>query len=166
MTLQDYIVRYAIFFLVASTVTLLIEPLIMWWARRYTIVDKPDWRKVHQDSIAGAGGLVFLPTLILCFILALYLWPVFWREKYLGLVLAAFIITLCGLWDDIFGMRAVPKLFCQIFSGSILFFSGYRFTNISVPFARKVIDLGMMDYFLTILAIAAIINAINMIFYL
>lgn len=163
VTLHDYIVRYAIVFGVAAGVTYALEPLIMLWGRHFGIVDKPEWRRPHEGIVVRAGGLAFFPAFMVCLALALWRWPVFWQDRYLGFAAAAFVITLTGLWDDIYGMRPIIKLLCQFVAAGILFSSGYRFGLVSVPFINVVIDLGPADFVLTVLAIAAVINAINMI---
>jgi UDP-GlcNAc:undecaprenyl-phosphate GlcNAc-1-phosphate transferase len=163
VTAQDYIVRYAAVFATAAGVTYALEPLVILWANRFGIADRPDWRRSHEGTVARAGGVAFFPALMACMVLTLWCWPVFWRDRYLGLAVAALIITLTGLWDDVHGMRPVVKLLCQFLSAAVLFHSGYRFGRVSVPFVNIVVDLGAADLFLTVFAIAAIINAINMI---
>ncbi len=162
MTPQDYLSRYAILFATAFGVAFVLEPLVIKWAHAFGIVDKPGWRRVHQGTVARAGGLVFLPTVLVCFVVALYLWPVLWRERYLGFALGALLITLTGIWDDIYGMRPIIKLLCQLLTGALLFGAGYRMTNVSLPFYSAVVELGLADFFVTIVCIAAIVNAINM----
>lgn len=157
-----YIVRYGTIFLVAFAVSVILEPFVMALAKRLGIVDKPDWRKLHKGGVARAGGLVFFPSLVIGFIVALYFWPVLWRDRYFGLVLAAFIISLTGVWDDVFGMRGAAKFTCQCMAGAVLYNAGYQLNQVSIPLTRKVVELGAFDFVIVVVGTAAIINCINM----
>ena len=79
------------------------------------------------------------------------------------LAIAASLIGVTGVWDDIRGMKALPKLLCQLSAGAVMYRFGYRLDTISLPFLPGAYDLGPLDLFITILGIAAIINCINMI---
>jgi len=162
MTPHDYILRYATVFATAFGVSFFLEPIIVRWAHAFGVVDKPDWRKTHEGPVPCVGGLVFFPALLAGLVVALALWPVLWRDRYFGLAAAALIITVAGIWDDIYGMRPVIKLLCQLLAGAILFGVGYRLGNVSIPFVGTPIELGVLDFFITVVGIAAIINAINM----
>jgi UDP-GlcNAc:undecaprenyl-phosphate/decaprenyl-phosphate GlcNAc-1-phosphate transferase len=98
----------------------------------------------------------------LCLMVILAIWPVFWQDRYFGLLVAALVITLTGIVDDIYGMKASAKLVCQLGAGAVLYGWGYRLERISVPLTNAVVDLGGFDFVLTVLGVAAIINAINM----
>jgi len=163
MLTDNYIMRFAALFGCAFGVTFLLEPLVIRWARRFAIIDSTNWRKVHTNAMVRAGGFVFFPSLIVALIVVLWIWPALWRERYLWLVTAALVVTLTGIWDDIFGMRAPPKLALQFLAATILYAGGYQLHSVSVPFTNVILNLGVMDLFVTIIAVAAIINAINMI---
>jgi len=108
------------------------------------------------------GGVVFYPCLAAGLGIVYWLWPAYWHTKYLGLLAAVGVIGAAGIVDDTRGMRAPMKLFCQLGAGTILFLSGYRLGMVSIPFTNAIRELHTTDYFFTVLAVAAIINAVNM----
>ncbi len=162
MSWQDHFLPFLAIFGAGFAVVLLLEPLVLRFALRRGLVDPPSWRKVHTGSIPRIGGVVFLPALALCAALMHLLWPRYCQPHYVGLLLGLFAISLAGLWDDLAEIRALTKLACQILAGAILFWGGYRFQAVMNPWNFRVIELGFVDLFLTVFAVAAVINAINM----
>ncbi len=162
MTKLEWMGRCAALFSAGLLSALLLEPLVIFWARKLGVMDIPNWRKIHENSVGRAGGLVFFPCLIIGCVMVLALWPVFWHPQYFGLMAAMGLVTLAGLWDDVYDLRASIKLLVQLGAGTILFFSGYRLDRVFLPFFSGSVDLGYLDPFITILAVATIINAVNM----
>ncbi|MFO7973724.1 MAG: MraY family glycosyltransferase [Candidatus Hydrogenedentota bacterium] len=138
------------------------EPLIIRFALRWGLVDPPDWRKVHSGTVPRLGGIAFLPALLITASIFDLFWPEYCQPHYWGLLGALCIISLVGLWDDLRDIPALVKLGFQFLAGAILFWAGYRFQAIMHPLSYKVIQLGYIDFFMTLFAVAAIINAINM----
>ncbi|MBI4558006.1 MAG: undecaprenyl/decaprenyl-phosphate alpha-N-acetylglucosaminyl 1-phosphate transferase [Candidatus Hydrogenedentes bacterium] len=161
MTAQ-FLSRYGVAMAMGCLLALVLEPLVLWWARHFGIIDKPNWRKIHTGTVARAGGVVFLPALVIALGVTLSLWPVFWRERYVGLISGALIVTLAGLWDDIYGMRPAIKLGCQFLAGAALFAFGYQMQEIGIPWVSNVVEVGPLSFLITVVGTAAIINAINM----
>jgi UDP-GlcNAc:undecaprenyl-phosphate GlcNAc-1-phosphate transferase len=156
------IIQLALLFAGSFAVALVLEPAVMRWATAFGVRDEPGWRKVHTRPKPSAGGLVFFLCLMISVMAVLEFWPVLWREQYWGLVGAALALTLAGVWDDVFGMRAALKLVCQFFAGGLLYAAGYRLDNLGIPFTGVVVELGPFDFVVTVLAVAAVVNAINM----
>ena len=95
---------------------LYITPIVMDAAITYDIVDRPDGNlKQHQRPVAYLGGIAiylsFLATLALTFD--------FSREV-LGLLLAATIVILLGIIDDLKPLGPKVKLFGQIIAVFVL----------------------------------------------
>jgi len=162
MDWQEHIVPFGTTFGVSFVVVAVVEPLIIHFALRRGLVDPPDWRKVHTGTIPRLGGIAFLPALLISASLIHFFWPEYCKPQYYGLVGALSIISLVGLWDDLRDIRAPVKLAFQFLGGAVLFWAGYRFQAIMHPWSYKVVQLGYIDFFMTLLAVAAIINAINM----
>jgi UDP-GlcNAc:undecaprenyl-phosphate/decaprenyl-phosphate GlcNAc-1-phosphate transferase len=149
-------------FVLAAVICLLLTRLTILWSRFFGIMDEPDWRKVHKKPVSRAGGLAFYPAFLAGLALVIYCWPELWRDRYTGLAAAALLIVLTGLLDDIFGMKAIIKLSCQFIAGATLYFSGYQLHMVSLPFTESVFNPGVGDFLLTVVLVAAIINAVNM----
>jgi UDP-GlcNAc:undecaprenyl-phosphate GlcNAc-1-phosphate transferase len=162
MTWQEHILPFLTVFAAAFGVVTVLEPLVIRFALKRGLVDPPDWRKVHTGTVPRMGGIAFLPALLVCAALMHFIWPEYCLPRYWGLLGGLFFISMAGLWDDLRDMRALIKLACQLLAGAILFGAGYRFQAIMNPFNFQIIELGYVDFFITIFAVAAIINAINM----
>lgn len=162
MSSWECLIRLAILSAMVCASALVLEPLVIRWAARLGVVDMPDSRRVHEKRVPRAGGMIFFPCLVLGCVAVLLWWPVFWRDRYLGLLTALWLITIVGIWDDVRGMRASLKLLFQAAAGAVLFFSGYRLEHVSVPFTNAIVQLGFFDLIVTVVGVAAIINAVNM----
>ena len=150
-------------FLTGLVLCFLMERGVISWVRRRGIAAEPNWRTVHRYPVAQLGGLAFLPTLAIGFALVFFLYPRLWHSRYAGLLAAACLIVPAGVWDDLRDMRASHKLAAQLLAGAVLYASGYRVGRFSIPFVNVVpIELGIADFFITVVGIAAIINAVNM----
>ncbi len=162
MSWREHIVPFMTIFGAGFAVVLLLEPLVLRFALKRGLVDPPDWRKVHTGSVPRIGGVVFLPALLACAVIMHCVWPQYCQPHYWGLLAALLAISLAGLWDDLRDIRALTKLACQFLGGAVLFWGGYRFQAVMNPLNFQVVELGFADFFLTVLGVAAVINAINM----
>ena len=142
---------YSLIFILALCTCLYITPIVMEAAIKYDIVDRPDGNlKQHQQPVAYLGGIAiylsFLATLALTFD--------FSREV-LGLLLAATIVILLGIIDDLKPLGPKVKLLGQIIAIFVLIKCGIYIQIAFIP------DwLGMIMSFLWMLAV---INAFNII---
>jgi UDP-GlcNAc:undecaprenyl-phosphate/decaprenyl-phosphate GlcNAc-1-phosphate transferase len=162
MQIEEHIPRLAALFCLSGLFVTAVEPLVIRWAWRFGVLDTPDWRRVHQGRVARAGGLVFFPALAVGLAAVLVFWPVYWRPQYAGLLAALLVISLAGVRDDLNGMKPLHKLGVQLLAGVILFVSGYRVGDLGLPFTELVVDIAVLDFFVTVIGVAAIINAVNM----
>ncbi len=146
-------------FIVLSIVLSLISmPIIIHFCNKHSLYDYQDARKVHSGNISRLGGV----GIVFAFIVSTALFLVFTTQlsitKSLPLLLAAFIIFLFGLLDDILTLSAWLKLIVQLAATSLVTFNGYRFTQIfgwvlPVP----------LSYLLTFGWVLGVINAYNLI---
>ena len=121
MTFQDYALPYGALFAVAFGLTLILEPFSIRLAKRWGITDEANSRSVHSGAVPGAGGLVFYPALFVGLAVTFALWRNdFWTDRYFGLAIAASIIGVTGVWDDLRGLKAFPKLLCQLGAGGVM----------------------------------------------
>jgi UDP-GlcNAc:undecaprenyl-phosphate GlcNAc-1-phosphate transferase len=107
---------YIFIFMLSLCSCLYITPIVIEAAITYDIVDKPDGNlKTHQRPVAYLGGIAiylsFLATLALTFD--------FSREV-LGLLLAATIVILLGIIDDLKPLGPKVKMFGQIIAIFVL----------------------------------------------
>lgn len=143
--------KYALTFVVALLLALWATPLTRNAALRYNIVDTPDGRlKDHTEPTPYLGGIVvyisFLLTLSITF---------GFNEKILGITLAGSILVIVGLFDDMQAVTPGVKFLGQLIAIIVLIKSGIRIELIALP--------EWLNIPLTILWIAGVINAVNII---
>ncbi|MCD6386028.1 undecaprenyl/decaprenyl-phosphate alpha-N-acetylglucosaminyl 1-phosphate transferase [Candidatus Sumerlaeota bacterium] len=128
------------------------------------IFDIPDERKIHTHKVPCIGGLsiFIISVLVLSLFVRLYPSGFIFRQQILGLILGSTIITILGVWDDVRGSGAGLKLSIQGLVGILMYWTGFRFEQISLPLAGTV-KLGILGLVLTIIWFCLIINAINLI---
>ncbi len=143
--------KYLLTFLLSFGVASWATPLARNAALRYNIVDRPDRRlKDHHDAVPYLGGIVvyisFLLTLSFTF---------GFNEKILGITLAGSVLVIVGLFDDMRAVTPEVKFLGQLIAILVLIKSGIRLELVALP--------DWLNVPLTVLWIAGIINAINII---
>jgi UDP-GlcNAc:undecaprenyl-phosphate GlcNAc-1-phosphate transferase len=144
-------VLYFFIFMLAFSSCLYITPIVISAALTYDIVDRPDGNlKQHQRPVAYLGGMAvylsFLATLALTFD--------FSREV-LGLLLAATIVILLGIIDDLKPLGPKIKLVGQIIAVFVLIKCGIHIKIAVVP--------DWLCMLMTVVWMLAVINAFNII---
>ena len=131
------------------------------------IYDLPDTRKIHSKAVPRLGGVAFIPSMLIAFIIALLviateehlisfnLWSIFF---FISLTL----IFLTGTIDDIIGLTPSWKFLVEIIVACLLPLSGLYINNL-----HGILGIHEIPYFagflLTILVVVFINNAINLI---
>ena len=144
-------------------------PQILNFCKQKNLYDIPNARKVHKNAIPRLGGISFMPSMLLAFLLALMVMDKMTGKEHVEISLwtCTFFISLVliygvGLVDDLIGLGAKSKFVVQIAAATLLPFSGlyindlYGFLGIhEIPFWAGAL--------LTIFLIVFIDNAINLI---
>lgn len=156
-------------FIVSAACGFCTIPVIMRYCKRHRLYDLPNERKVHQHAIPRLGGISFLPSMLISFLLCVTVLDsvVHHREVTMSLWSVMFFISLLiiyvvGILDDLIGLPPMTKFIAQIIAASLLPLSslwindGYGFLGIhDIP-----AWLGMP---LTVFIVVLIDNAINLI---
>ena len=139
--------------------------LVLRFARKRSLFDQIDERKVHTEQIPRLGGVGFISAYMLVILLLTVL--DFWEEPAnlsFGMVLAAMVLVLVfGIRDDLKPLRARYKLGIQVLAALLIVVAGYGFRSLSFPKLGYTLILGFWRYPLTIIWIVGIINALNLI---
>ena len=156
--------KYPIVFFVAFATTLFLTPIVRRCAIFAGVVDKPSPGRINKKEIPRAGGIAVVIGFFSSIVFALFFVNYFnmavkidgqwWLTYFLG----AFFILMIGLVDDIWDMKPVIKLLCQICVAMIMYFSGVKFSGVmgvQIPAA--------LEFVLTIGWFLGIINAFNLI---
>jgi UDP-GlcNAc:undecaprenyl-phosphate GlcNAc-1-phosphate transferase len=161
--IYEYLITFGLAFIVAFSAT----PVIIKLAYKIGAVDIPkDDRRMHTRPIPLMGGLAMIIGFIvsLGFDLITTTNLLVADRKLLGLLTGIAIITLLGVLDDIYTLKARYKLAFQLAAAiSVVLISGSRITILSNPFGSSpYIELSpFISYPLTIFWIVGITNAIN-----
>ena len=56
--------KYLLIYLISTLLALIITPLIIYIARKFNVMDRPDVRRVHNKPVPRIGGIaIFIPTM-------------------------------------------------------------------------------------------------------
>lgn len=140
-------------FTLAIVLSLAITPA----AIKLCILDKPNYRKIHDKSIPKGGGIgIFIPVLLLVLVNILFFKDCVALDhlKYFTIWLVTLILMITGIIDDKLELGSTIKLIVQIIVVLATLLSGIRFHIFRMEF---------LDLMLTGCWIIGIINAVNLI---
>ncbi|MBL7959763.1 undecaprenyl/decaprenyl-phosphate alpha-N-acetylglucosaminyl 1-phosphate transferase [bacterium] len=158
-------IAFIIVFVAGLGISFFLTPYIKDRLIERGFLDKPDARKVHTRAIPRLGGVAIYIGFFVSLIIAYFGYPRFFEERemnILGLLVASTFIVIVGAVDDIYNIRPWIKLAAQIASAIILIIFGFNIEAISNPFGGA-IELGALNYPLTVLWVIGVINAINLV---
>ncbi|MBF0779043.1 glycosyltransferase family 4 protein [Streptococcus cuniculi] len=166
-----FALQYIIVIVLTMMVSVIATPLVRFLALRIGAVDNPNARRINKVPMPTAGGLAifvafFLATMCFLPFVVIHISPRgTYFEYILPLVFASGIIILTGLIDDIKELRPLPKMVGMLVAAAIIwFFTEFRFDNFKIPFGGPMLHFpAWLSFFLTILWIVAITNAVNLI---
>lgn len=140
--------------LVCVFCVLLLRPL----AFQGGLLDRPGGRKKHEGDVPLVGGLAIAITVGTG--AALFMST---QGYYRALLGGLFVLSLVGMMDDLRGIAPVPKLACQIFAAILMTSWGSMYlTSLGDIFGHREIELFNWGIPLTLFAVVAVINAMNM----
>lgn len=144
-------VRWVFVLIIAFLLSFLMTPFCIALGFRWGVLDVPSARKIHNKPIPRMGGMAIFLSVIFSVGRNLQ----FSREL-TGLVIAAGLVFLVGLWDDSRGLAAGKRIFAQIVAALILVASG-----VHVTFIPKIPGEMFLETLITVIWMVGITNAIN-----
>lgn len=138
-------------------ISLILTPIIKRysiWAEAYA---KENNRTVHHGIISRIGGIaIFLAFITMA--------PFFLQvdQTIKGIVLGGSIMFFTGLVDDLIDIKPPVKLFFEVVAALVLIVNGVSVDAIHLPFGL-VIDHPIFSFIFTLIWVAGITNAINLI---
>ncbi len=158
---------FFVILVLSSVGTFLLTPFVRRLAFRWGAIDVPNDRKVHREPMPRLGGLAvyggfWLPWAGLFFVAnrVTEIMKNFGKLS-LALALAATVMLVLGVIDDIRGVSARKKLLVQILVATGLYFGGFRIQSISNPFGETIV-LGWFGLPISVAWIVTLTNAINL----
>ncbi len=146
-------------FITPLILSVVFTPIIKKIAIKINAVDHPNARKVHTKVMPRLGGLaIFLSATI-----GLIIFAKETSEPLVWMIAGSIIIVIAGIIDDITPLSPKTKLIFQIVAAFIVVYGGVRIQFINVPLSDYVIHLGNWSWFISILWIVGISNALNLI---
>lgn len=166
-----YYISFAVAAFVVSVICgFVVIPQILNFCMKRKLYDIPTERKVHHNAVPRLGGMAFLPSMLLAFIVSVFvLGSITGHESNITIglwscmfLVSLFIIYAVGIVDDVIGLGPKTKFVAQIVAASLLPISNlyindlYGFLGItSIPF--------WVGAPLTVFVIVFIDNAMNLI---
>lgn len=158
---------YLFLFVLSLGMSLLFTYIVMQFARKKKIFAKPVGRSVHSKPVPYLGGLAIYASFILTLIFACFLDPSIrsvFSFKFQGLLIAASIVVMLGMIDDLRPIEPQLKLFGQSLAAIVLYMYGFRIEVLSHPFSSHVIHFPMViGLLITFAWFLGVMNAINLI---
>lgn len=160
-------------FLASATLSGMLIPRILSRSMRKKRFDTPDYRKMHKGYASRLGGVSFLPEALFSISLVVGFYfltqandfftfnPIPW-PRWLFLILAAAVIYVTGVVDDLKGLSYRVKLVTLFLAGVCVFLSGIRFNTLGGLLWLKALPL-WLDAVLTILFVIGVVVAMNLI---
>ncbi len=145
-------------------ISALLLPVAIKWGEKHGLVDIPGQHKRHKRPVPVLGGVVLFGSVWVTVGITLVAFPslpgtIF--DSLFYVFLAALIILLVGLSDDLSPLPAWVKLLAQIAAGLTLYIGGIRVELLSTPYGS--VDVGWLSMFITVGWVVVLTNAINLI---
>jgi len=158
---------YLIVLAVAVAVTAAATPVVRRLAERFGAVVAPDERRVHLRPTATLGGLAMFLGFLAGMAAASRLGqfdPVFeGTSEPVGIILAATIIFLVGMIDDLREVSAPAKVAGQVLAGGVLSLLGVTMLYFRIPFGDFLALSPDLAPLITVLWVIGMANAVNLI---
>lgn len=160
-------IPYLVVFGVSAGVTFAATPLVRRLSLRFGWIDHPSDRKVHPKPTPTLGGLAIFLGIVVALIVARVL-PALaglyeTTSELDAAVLAMVVIVVVGVIDDVRGLSALGKLAGQVLAAGLLVLAGVQLLYFYFP-GQGVLSLSPdLAVPLTVLWIAGMVNAVNLI---
>lgn len=158
-------------FVLALLVSLLLTRIAIPLGRLAGIMDKPDGvRKLHDHPVPRVGGValyfaIIIPSIVLIlFLRQIPVAAILADNMYLLIMCGAGagLIMLLGLFDDIFDLKPIIKVFAQIIVAVIMYLSGFKIIAVINPLDGGNIFLGFLELPATVLWFLVCMNIVNL----
>jgi UDP-GlcNAc:undecaprenyl-phosphate GlcNAc-1-phosphate transferase len=139
-------------FLTAMVGSAILTPLAMRIARHLGLIDRPASHKFHRHPTPYLGGLAVAGSVLVIVVASSFSQSRIPMEA-LAIVLGGAAVSAIGLVDDWLTIRPLPRLAVQSLAAVGLWMVGIRLGPT---------DIMLLDLLVTILAVVAITNAVNL----
>ena len=141
---------------ISFAISLILVPIFIRLAKKFGFVDYPNYRKVHTVPMPYLGRVAILVSFT---IVTLFSQPA--EMEYKPIIIGAAILCFVGLVDDKYDLKPMVKFIGQLVAIGVPIYYGIIIDTIT-PFGIE-INFGVLSVLVTVIWMAAIINAINLI---
>ncbi|MEX2346732.1 MAG: hypothetical protein WD604_14010 [Balneolaceae bacterium] len=163
------IIQYVLAFIIPVIIALVATPLVIKLAVKIGATDQPGGRKIHKTKTPRLGGLAVFISLFLSIAIVYLVFPELFagiepHTKQIAVIAFSLIsIFLLGFWDDLKSLKPGIKFGVQFLTAALVYYAGFRISNITNPLDVGLLDTGMLDFPITLFWIVGITNAFNLI---
>ncbi|MEV7974334.1 MraY family glycosyltransferase [Cellulomonas sp. NPDC089187] len=154
---------YVLLLLIAAASTYLLTPLARWCALRWGAITAVRSRDVHTIPTPRLGGLAMLVGMLVALAFATqmrFLSDVFINPNpVIGVVIAAVMVCLLGVADDIWDLDWMTKLVGQVLAALVMASQGVQLYQL--PIGGVVLGSDRIWLVLTVLTVVIAMNAVN-----
>ncbi|HUK12860.1 MAG TPA: MraY family glycosyltransferase [Thermoanaerobaculaceae bacterium] len=152
---------------VAALLTMLVLPLVARIAVHLRALDVPGGRRDHERATPRLGGMAIACGVVLgAGAATVTAWGAIGVRlrggELAALVVAAAMVFLVGLVDDLIGLSVSTKFIAEFAAACIVVGAGWRFSLLGVP-GGHAIALGSLGPVVTVLWLVGVTNAINLV---
>ncbi len=148
-------------FVLAAVATWRFIPTVRAFALKVGWADPPSPRRLNRTPLPNAGGLAIYGGVLVALVLAFLLRPnvlVDVQLQVFAIMLGGAVLVLTGFVDDQFGLPPLFRLGVQVLTALLLYATGIR---IEAAFGSPIDPA--LSFFLTVLWIVGVTNAMNLI---
>ena len=145
--------------LIAFFISYIITPFIARLGKKQNLVDKPGYRKIHNDAIPNLGGIVIFFGFLFS---ALFFVP--FQKEIQVLIAGSIIILLLGIIDDITDLKPLNKFFIQMIPALLFIIFHSNVINQFIWQKLSFLNIGgYLLYPILLFWIVGVTNSINLI---
>ncbi|WP_105114437.1 glycosyltransferase family 4 protein [Streptococcus suis] len=169
--MMPFALKYIMVIISTMVVAAIATPLVRFLSFKVGAVDNPNARRINKVPMPSAGGLAIFIAFALAALVFLpgIVTHVHYHGTYLHyvlpLILSSLIIVITGYIDDVKELGPAPKMFGIVLAATLIwFFTEFHFDSFKIPFGGPLLIFPTwLSFFLTVLWIVAITNAVNLI---
>ncbi|TLY29677.1 MAG: hypothetical protein E6K56_07935 [Ignavibacteria bacterium] len=163
------VLRVILTFGIPLVLSLIATPLVIKLAGRVGAIDEPDERKIHTRPMPRLGGVgiyaSLLPALVILYPINPFLHSISRLQTHQAILLIGSLMFMLavGIWDDIRPIKAGRKFLAQALAATTVYVAGVHISSVTNILGSNLLDLGILDFPVTVLWIVGVTNAFNLI---
>ena len=143
----------------AFLLSMILVPLNIWMAQKFSLVDTPNSRSMHKKVIPSSGGIGF----VLAVFISLLLFERGHFFDYYYVYLSIVVVWIAGILDDIYNVQPRIKLVFIFVASLLLYQHDFAIYQLGTYFGYHLVLPVFLVFPFTLFAITGYTNAINLI---